>query len=265
MSLRYLSAVTDLPGTIARGNARNVLWALANRANERGECWPGLPRVAAEAGMSVRSAQRHIKALVARGLLAATAGYNARGQRVEDHYRLCLPGTPSCGAGDKLSPGAGDSVVTAPVTKRARAGDKTGAPYKEEPSGEPSKTTPLPPVEAGGGGAAEQPDEPDEAARGQATEEADGPDPDFLEAEALLSSVGVIAYGRPRDLEALKADLEDPKIGLAGVRRAVAWCRQHGKRPNSYAYLAAVARSDRPPRTGKPDASKAYHGGKNGF
>jgi hypothetical protein len=70
-----------------------VLLALADRANDSGECWPGIETLASDAWLSPRWVRTVIADLEQDGLLETTRS-SGRGNR----YRLCLnPGTEDRG------------------------------------------------------------------------------------------------------------------------------------------------------------------------
>jgi len=72
---------------------RAIMWALTNRANDNGECWPSLSTIAKEAGISRRTVSRRIPRIIAMGELA----YKQGGKHSSNVYTITL--TP----GDKAS------------------------------------------------------------------------------------------------------------------------------------------------------------------
>jgi hypothetical protein len=66
VSNRALNWAFDVPLTGAR---KGVLIALANRANDAGECWPSLAGIALHAGTSERGAQKALRDLEQAGLI----------------------------------------------------------------------------------------------------------------------------------------------------------------------------------------------------
>ncbi len=56
MSFEYSRRVFEQSRT--RGPERAILLVLAFRANDEGKCWPSLPRIAREAGVSIRTVTR---------------------------------------------------------------------------------------------------------------------------------------------------------------------------------------------------------------
>lgn len=101
-----------------------VLLKLADRANDNGECWPGIESVAAACGVSERTLIRHIDKMEAMDLLHKSKRKDESGRQVTNLYTLNLAYQP----GDNLSPGdedEDDSRVTNchPVTDEP--GDKS--------------------------------------------------------------------------------------------------------------------------------------------
>ena len=70
--------------------AKLVLLALADRANEDGECWPGMGTVAQMAGVSSRSVSTHLAALEEGGLLTRRRQRRGDGTMGRYTYRLCI-------------------------------------------------------------------------------------------------------------------------------------------------------------------------------
>lgn len=68
MSRKAREWVRDLDGRL-RGPARALLWALADRANDAGECWPSERRMARESGVSYAQVRRLLDLLVEHGVL----------------------------------------------------------------------------------------------------------------------------------------------------------------------------------------------------
>lgn len=69
--------------TVRHSSGKLVLVLLADYANEKGACWPGCKRIAAESCMSEDTVQRRIKELVQDGLLfRADRGRRQNGSRL---------------------------------------------------------------------------------------------------------------------------------------------------------------------------------------
>ena len=77
------------------GARKSVLFALASRADESGECFPSIGRLAHDAGVSDRGAQKAVRALVAEGWIAVREG-RRRGtkRRGANVYRIQSRGEP---------------------------------------------------------------------------------------------------------------------------------------------------------------------------
>ena len=124
-----------------------VLMALADAADDGGDCWPSVRTLAAKCCTSQRTVQRVLKDFEVRGLLLVTPRFNAVGRQSSNAYRLDLAYP------DKLSPlrirrqGEGDMVVTPGVSEPCHpGGDKAMSPL--EPPKEPSIESPLQPIAA---------------------------------------------------------------------------------------------------------------------
>jgi hypothetical protein len=111
MSVAAVKAV--LASRCSSGGHRVVELVLAEHANEHGESWPSVPRIAAEANTSTRSAQRSIRWLQAHGRLQIVEhGAKPKGsaetpwQYRPNLYRLVV--TPVASSGDTR----GTPVVT---------------------------------------------------------------------------------------------------------------------------------------------------------
>ena len=84
MSFTAVRAVASLDQTL-RGSERLVMLALAIHANDELECWPSVPTIAREAGISERQTYRAIAGLEGRGLIDRKSG---GGRRKANTYRL---------------------------------------------------------------------------------------------------------------------------------------------------------------------------------
>lgn len=92
-----------------------VLLKLADRANDDGECWPGMDVVAEACGVSVRSVMRYIQQMEEMGMICVDRRKGEKGQQQTNVYTLNMAWQP----GDKLSPGKaepGDNGDTNRVT-----------------------------------------------------------------------------------------------------------------------------------------------------
>lgn len=123
-----------------------VLMALADAADDAGECWPRLKTVAAKCCTSERTVQRVLKEFEAAGLLAVTRRFTADGRQTSNGYRLSLAPYP-----DKLSPspsscrGEGDSGVTGRVTQLCHPGGDAAMSPLEPPLNTPREPSQQPP------------------------------------------------------------------------------------------------------------------------
>ena len=127
---------------------KSVLVALANRADEDGQCWPGIDDLEQRTGWKRRSIQRAIKDLQARGLLVTTFRFKSFGGQNSNLYRLaCSPNfiaTPRP-KGVTQSPmgvthGQGEGVTQTPrgVSQCHGEGVTQTPKSSSEPSGEQS-------------------------------------------------------------------------------------------------------------------------------
>lgn len=83
-------------------NEKIVLVALADRANDDGECWPGYASLAEKCSMSERNVMRIVASLETKNLLSITTRKDAENNRQKTNiYRLNVEQKP----GDILSPG----------------------------------------------------------------------------------------------------------------------------------------------------------------
>lgn len=95
--------------------ARYVLSVIAIFADESGTAWPSVPTIAAGAGMSVRTVQRHVRRLEASGYVSTEKTPRAGGGWGSNSYRLAYPEVDVV------------RMVTARVTPgRKRRGDSQG-------------------------------------------------------------------------------------------------------------------------------------------
>ena len=105
-----------------RGNAKLVLLALADHADEKGVCWPGRKGVAEKVGITPSAVTRLLGQLEAGGLVRREPRFAEEGRQTSSRYVL--------------------PVVQAPAQERAggvpSGADGPSAPASsQEPSGEP--------------------------------------------------------------------------------------------------------------------------------
>ena len=75
-------------------SAKLVLLALADKANDDGECWPGLDHIAAMAGISTRQVSSHLGSLVDAGLIVVKRNRSSLGRLGKNVYHLkCTSGS----------------------------------------------------------------------------------------------------------------------------------------------------------------------------
>lgn len=83
MSVRVAQRVWDY--SRSQGNARLVMLALADYANERAEAWPSMSALAAKTHLSERTVQRLVASLADLGEVEVTPG---GGRHRPNRYRL---------------------------------------------------------------------------------------------------------------------------------------------------------------------------------
>lgn len=87
MSIRYTNAVWKT--SFDNSGLKLVALALADMANEAGECWPSISTLAGRCGLDARSVRRHIKTLRTAGFMAIRERFLANRQR-SNIYQLRL-------------------------------------------------------------------------------------------------------------------------------------------------------------------------------
>lgn len=85
MSIRVMTAVWDSP--CEDPSTLLLLLALADWANDQGECWPSVANLATKARMSVRNCQLHLRRLEKIGVIDCLPG---NGRTHTNHYFLNL-------------------------------------------------------------------------------------------------------------------------------------------------------------------------------
>jgi hypothetical protein len=131
---------------IGNAGAKSVLVALAEFADEFGECWPGHDTLASMTELSVRTIERHIAALV-EGRWIAALGRHGDGREARQTYRFEAPAerlnprgkprrSPVKLSGDQKVPRAGDHPSTCRVNEARITADLVGA---DSPSQLPAK------------------------------------------------------------------------------------------------------------------------------
>ena len=120
-------------------NAKLILMALADSADDAGECWPRLRTLASKCCVSERTVQRALQQFESTGLLSVKHRFTDAGRQTSNRYRLAVGAYP-----DKLSPSPltgtkeGDNDVTLRVTELRPPGGDT-AMSRQEPPGDSSR------------------------------------------------------------------------------------------------------------------------------
>lgn len=139
----------------ARGTNLLVLLALADIANDDGECWPSIPHLARKCRLDQRTAQRRIRSLEELGeLVVVVCGGKAsyRGGVRSNRYRI-LVHVPDEETKDDALPGKSPRSAhrhrgTGATQTPAPVPPITPAPVPPEPSVEPTREPSLLPVVA---------------------------------------------------------------------------------------------------------------------
>lgn len=92
MSIKLMAAAweMELPQT-----EKMVLLCLCDHANDAGVCWPSMPRVASKCSVNIRTVQRAIQSLRARGILDWEDAPGRSHKFTIDPRRIVTPGTES--------------------------------------------------------------------------------------------------------------------------------------------------------------------------
>lgn len=112
-------------------NSKLILMALADAADEVGQCWPRVRLIAEKCCTSERTVQRVLKELEATGFLQIERNYRKDGSQSSNIYSLNLTSPP-----DRLSPPSdkltleGDMGVSPPVTRGTPPGDRVLSPHE---------------------------------------------------------------------------------------------------------------------------------------
>lgn len=88
MANHYVNAVKAhgaLPATV-----KYIAWALADRANDTGTCWPSLKTLSSDTGYSVSTVKRSISTLKASGYLTIASRRRKDGSQTSNRYHLIL-------------------------------------------------------------------------------------------------------------------------------------------------------------------------------
>lgn len=96
MSIHHLTLVR---GMIIRGPQRALLMALADRANDSGECWPSIATLAKESGFSRSTVRASLNTLKDAGFINWKQRRDESGDLTSNLYILNLGGGPGAGLG----------------------------------------------------------------------------------------------------------------------------------------------------------------------
>lgn len=134
MSIRIMTQVWERP---LRSTAHKlVLLALADHADDDGNCWPSLHRIAAKSGLTVRTVQRHLRDLEGDGHLSITA-LKGRTNRYLIHPTPVTSDTPDTNdtpdTSDTGTPDTSDTPPLTPVTPEPSMNHQPEPPVR--PSG----------------------------------------------------------------------------------------------------------------------------------
>ena len=88
MSVKIMSAVFDKSKT--EGNARLILLALADCANEEGTCWPSISTISNMANVYEQTTRKYIGAMERIGLLSVEDRFDKNGRRTSNIYKINL-------------------------------------------------------------------------------------------------------------------------------------------------------------------------------
>lgn len=123
--------------------AKLILLALADKANEEGECWPGMDTVAAMAGLSMRQVSTHLGKIEQAGLIVRKRRRSTLGRLGRNVYHLNIASGSSFPVDQRKSTsGSTEQVDQADhrksdvVTTGSLTSSATGSllPHKEHPS-----------------------------------------------------------------------------------------------------------------------------------
>ena len=114
MSIHHLTLVRDMA---LKGPPRALLMALADRANDSGECWPSVATLAKECGFCRSTVKNSLRTLKDAGLINWRQRRDDTGDLTSSLYTLTLGGRPGAGLGR-----AGDALGVGQELAKGRAG-----------------------------------------------------------------------------------------------------------------------------------------------
>ena len=88
MSWQFIKAVADNSKTT--GSARLILFALADKANNKGNCWPGIKSIAKIANVSERTVKDYLKVFTKIGLILIEPRHTANGRQTSNNYHIVI-------------------------------------------------------------------------------------------------------------------------------------------------------------------------------
>ncbi|POP69030.1 helix-turn-helix domain-containing protein [Pseudomonas syringae] len=107
-------------------SSKLILMAIADAADEEGDCWPKVKTIAKKCGVSDRTVQRVLKEFVSGNLISVTPRFSQDRRQVSNNYRL----NPQNHYPDNLSP------PQAPRSRRDEADVAPGVPQKCQGAGD---------------------------------------------------------------------------------------------------------------------------------
>lgn len=126
MSFKHMKLIIEYSRSKTRGPDRAILLILAYRANDRGECWPSLSRIANDSGLSRGTVAFHLPQIQRTGeIIILSRGRKGKHCR-SNLYKITLAEP------DSVSPGAGltgkaDSPPHRPQIVREPDGSSSGS------------------------------------------------------------------------------------------------------------------------------------------
>lgn len=123
-------------------NSKLILMALADAADEDGQCWPRVRVIAGKCCTSERTVQRVLKELESRSLLRVETRYRRDGGQSSNGYflKITTPRQTDTLPNDKLTPG-GDACDVRQVAQMSPPSDAALSPH--EPPHRTTKESPL--------------------------------------------------------------------------------------------------------------------------
>jgi hypothetical protein len=123
-------------------SSKLILMAIADAADEEGDCWPKVKTIAKKCGVSDRTVQRVLKEFIAGNLISVTPRFSQDRRQVSNKYRL----NPENHYPDNLSPhqaprsGKGEAGVTPGVPEKCQGVGDAVMSYLEPPHEPPRES-----------------------------------------------------------------------------------------------------------------------------